>query len=295
MPNHVTNIVTYEGDRKQIAEMLEAIKNDELGIGTVDFQKIIPMPDDIYTGNLGPKEREIYGDKNWYDWRRANWGTKWGAYGYEEDFDYSQTDSLWFQTAWSAPHPILQKLTEMFPEIEFKHQWADEDIGYNCGQHRYHGGERTDEFYPESEFDRIRFAAEVLEVDPQEYGLFLNETNTAFIQVPDEDFELIEVAGQTALFTDNRYNDETVPMGLHCYQLRHSDYGANFISLERRVGVNFGGTVITKECIDLGREQCIEFDEETEPNFLGERCQMEDFIAGNYGQEEEMEMEVNPV
>ena len=86
-----------------------------------------------------------------------------------------------------------------------------------------------------------------------------------------------------------------VPMGLHCYQLRHSDYGANFISLERRVGVNFGGTVITKECIDLGREQCIEFDEESEPNFLGERCQMEDFIVGDYGQEEEMEMEVNPV
>ena len=292
MPNHVTNIITYEGDRKQIAEMLEAIKNNELGIGTVDFQKIIPMPDDIYTGDLGPKERELYGEKNWYDWRRANWGTKWNCYGYEEGIDYSQTDSLWFQTAWSAPHPILQKLTEMFPEIEFKHQWADEDIGYNCGQHRYFGGERTDEFYPESEFDRIRFAAEVLEVDPQEYGLFLNETNTAFIQLPDEDFELIEVAGQTALFTENRYVDETVPMGLHCYQLRHSDYGANFISLERRVGVNFGGTVITKECIDLGREQCIEFDEESEPNFLGERCQMEDFIAGDYGQEEEMGLEV---
>ena len=37
MPNHVTNIVTSEGDRKQIAEMLEAIKNDELGISTVEF------------------------------------------------------------------------------------------------------------------------------------------------------------------------------------------------------------------------------------------------------------------
>ena len=220
MPNHVTNIITYEGDRKQIAEMLEAIKNNEFGIGTVDFQKIIPMPDDIYTGDLGPKERELYGEKNWYDWSRANWGTKWNCYGYEEGIDYSQTDSLWFQTAWSAPHPILQKLTEMFPEIKFKHQWADEDIGYNC---RYHGGECTDEFYPESEFDRIRFAAEVLEVDTQEYGLFLNESNTAFIQLPDEDFELIEVAGQTALFTENRYVDETVPMGLHCYQLRHSD------------------------------------------------------------------------
>lgn len=295
MPNHVTNIITYEGDRKQITEMLEAIKKDELGIGTVDFNKVVPMPDDIYRGDLGPKERELYGDKNWYDWCRANWGTKWNAYGYDKDFDYSQTDSLWFQTAWSAPHPILQKLSEMFPEIELRHQWADEDIGYNCGQHRYFGGERTDEYYPESEFDRIRFAAEVIEVDPEEYGLFLNETNTAFIQLPDEDFELIEIAGQTALFSENRYNDEKVPMGLHCYQLRHSDDGANFISLEHRVAVNYGGTVIAKECINLGREQCIEFDEESEPNFLGEICQMDDFIVGDYGQEEEMEMEVNPV
>lgn len=295
MPNHVTNIVTYEGDRKQIAEMLEAIKKDDLGIGTVDFNKIIPLPDDIYRGDLGPKERELYGDKNWYDWCRANWGTKWNAYGYDKDFDYSQTDSLWFQTAWSAPHSILQKLSDMFPEIEFRHQWADEDIGYNCGQHRYFGGERTDEYYPESDLDRIRFAAEVLEVDPQEYGLFLNASETDFIMLPDEDFELIEIAGQTALFTENRYIDAEVPMGLHCYQLRHSDDGERFASLERRVAVNFGGTVITKECIDLGRAQCIEFDEETEPNFLGERCLMEDFIAGDYGQEEEIGMEVNPV
>ena len=295
MPNHVTNIVTYEGDRMQIAEMLEAIKDDTLGIGTVDFEKIIPMPDDIYRGNLGKKEKELYGDKNWYDWRKANWGTKWNCYGYDAGYDYSQTDSLWFQTAWSAPHPILQKLSEMFPEIEFKHRWADEDIGYNCGQHRYFGGERTEEYYPESEFDRIRFAAEVFEAEPQEYGLFLNATENSFITLPDEDFELIEVAGQTALFTENRYTDEKVPIGLHCYQLRHSADGEYFVSLENRVAVNFGGTVITKEPIDLGKVECIEFDEETSPNFLGESCQMEEFIAGDYGQKEEMEMEVNPV
>ena len=81
-------------------------------------------------------------------------------------------------------------------------------------------------------------------------------------------------------------------MGLHCYQLRHSDYGEHFASLEHKVAVNFGGTVITKECIDFGREQSIEFDEESEPNFLGERCQMDDFIVGDYGQEEEMGLEV---
>jgi len=67
MPNHITNLIKLDGDRKQIAEMLERIKNDELGIGTVSFEKIIPMPEDIYRGNVGPKERELYGDRNWYD------------------------------------------------------------------------------------------------------------------------------------------------------------------------------------------------------------------------------------
>ena len=292
MPNHVTNIITYEGDRKQIAEMLEAIKNDEFGIGTLDFNKIIPMPADIFRGPLGEKEMKQYGKNNWYDWSLGNWGTKWNAYGYDKCMDYSQNNRLWFQTAWSAPHVILQRLSEMYPEIEFKHRWADEDIGRNCGKHNYFGGERTEEYYPESEFDRIRFAAEVLEVDTEDYGLFLNASNTGFIYLPEEEFEVIEVAGQIALFTENRYIDAEIPMGLHCYQLRHSDYGANFVSLEHRVGVNFGGTVITKECIDLGREQCLTFDEESSPNFLSERCQMEAFMIDDFGQEEIMEMEV---
>lgn len=62
------------------------------------------------------------------EWSVANWGTKWNAYGYDEYTDYSGCDELTFKTAWSVPHPILKKLSELFPNISFKHQWADEDI-----------------------------------------------------------------------------------------------------------------------------------------------------------------------
>ena len=44
MPNHVENIITLKGDEKKIREMLEAIKNDDYGLRTVDYNKIIPMP-----------------------------------------------------------------------------------------------------------------------------------------------------------------------------------------------------------------------------------------------------------
>ncbi|MGM9611762.1 MAG: hypothetical protein ACI3ZE_09090 [Candidatus Woodwardiibium sp.] len=47
MPNHVENIITLRGNAQEIRRMLEQIKSDELGVGTVDFNKIIPMPESL--------------------------------------------------------------------------------------------------------------------------------------------------------------------------------------------------------------------------------------------------------
>ena len=44
MPNHVINILSFEGDKTKIRQMLEVIKDDEYGLHSVDFNKIIPMP-----------------------------------------------------------------------------------------------------------------------------------------------------------------------------------------------------------------------------------------------------------
>ena len=77
--------------------------------------------------------------------------TKWNAYALDT-YETEVTDNsptLSFQTAWSAPHPILAKLAEMYPEVSFEHTWADEDIGQNCGQATYANGECTGRFYPE--------------------------------------------------------------------------------------------------------------------------------------------------
>ena len=81
MPNHVENHLTFDCSEERLKEILQAIGRDEdsaldgqYGIGTFDFNKVIPMPDDIYRGDLGPKEQKIYGKKNWYDWSCWNWG-----------------------------------------------------------------------------------------------------------------------------------------------------------------------------------------------------------------------------
>lgn len=58
--------------------MFEAIKNDEIGLGSIDFNKVIPMPEHIFRDMA---EREKYGKDNWYNWSIAHWGTIWNSYG----------------------------------------------------------------------------------------------------------------------------------------------------------------------------------------------------------------------
>lgn len=74
---------------------------------SVTFNKLIPMPDNIFRGDLGKKEMELYGKNNWYDWSRAHWGTKWDACHVQVT-----PECVMFSTAWCPPFPWLEKLAE---------------------------------------------------------------------------------------------------------------------------------------------------------------------------------------
>jgi hypothetical protein len=203
VPNHVTNIIEIKGDTARVKALFEAIKNDEYGLGSIDFNKLIPMPPEldieegsrtdrglkayrdfieVYTFNgkkedfdllnipekseqaflrvhpevdqteweLGRqafKNQQKYGTPTWYKWRIRNWGTKWNAYGYEGGVQFDGK-SLRFLTAWAPPTPIVAKLAQTYPDLDFTHQWVDEDIGYNCGEVEYHNGAPDGEFFP---------------------------------------------------------------------------------------------------------------------------------------------------
>ena len=127
MPNHIANRIEFYGEQENINKVLELIKGEEAAI---DFNKIVPMPDNIFRGNLGQQERELYGTNNWYDWSCANWGTKWNAYDI-----YCDANVIEFNTAWSCPLPVLDKLAEICYEygVSFTGKWADEDMGSNVG------------------------------------------------------------------------------------------------------------------------------------------------------------------
>ena len=119
MPNWVTNVIHALNDDVDF----EKFTDEE---GKFDFEKIIPMPDDIFRGDLGREEREKYGEKNWYDWSIKHWGTKWNA-----SESNVQGNTVYFETAWSCPLAVLRELGKKVGGILVF--YADEDTGSNCG------------------------------------------------------------------------------------------------------------------------------------------------------------------
>lgn len=170
MPNHVVNKLYFKCKNKtELNKILEEIKGDDGR--AIDFEKIVPMPDYIFRGNLGTAERELYGENNWYDWSCENWGTKWNAYQI-----YEMDNGVEFCTAWSAPFPVIQKLSEMFPKVKITHYFADENIGFNCGKFTYIGGEvHDDSDFEEGTKESAKFACDMWGDDYEEYEQYFKE------------------------------------------------------------------------------------------------------------------------
>ena len=105
----------------------------------------------------------------------------------------------------------------------------------------------------------------------------------------DEKLDVIEVLDRRALFSNGRLMPEQIPEGLYAYDLRHSDDGDRFCSIEPKVGVNHGGTVLMRDILDFGESGYIPLDEDTEPNFLGDEMTPSEF-AEEEVQDETLQM-----
>lgn len=202
MPNHISNILTIEGD----STLVQQIKADIISIDAegytrhIDFDKILPRPQslDIVSGsstengiailkyregdaskinqimsykwaiefaspedlinylleqgtaNLEEAQKaldneRLYGHRDWYSWSNANWGTKWNAY----DSEQREDDSIYFETAWSTPYPVMLALSAKYPEALITVRFADEDFGQNVGEYILRNGDVVEENIPE--------------------------------------------------------------------------------------------------------------------------------------------------
>lgn len=343
MPNHVTNIIKLSGDDKRIAQMLDEVKSDDLGIGTLDFNKVIPMPEslniqsgsmtdrglkaykgfiEVYTlcgtrnmdkileipeeieaaflkirTDISPEEfalgkqafqnEQKYGATDWYHWCVNNWGTKWNSYGYDgyDNSNAPEIHALSFNTAWSAPHKVLEALTQKYPDIEFTHEWADEDFGHNCGRAIYFGGDRTELYFPETQKEAYEFAASVMDCEVADYDLILNASGTDYISIWATDYTPSKYMGKPALYTIDKLTAKDVPQGLYHYPLQLSENGEHFILNKSFVEeYKHGGTIILKEPVDFGDGESIPIKSREEFAIYNsaEKVSFDEFINDTY-------------
>jgi len=123
MPNWTENNVLFVGKKKQLKTLKTMLKSKD---NDFDFNNIVPMPKNIFRGNLGREEEEKYGDNNWYRWSIDNWGTKWNSVDTRVE-ENGSTLSYNFMTAWDCPREIVNALMRMRKTI-----LKDISINWDC-------------------------------------------------------------------------------------------------------------------------------------------------------------------
>jgi hypothetical protein len=71
---------------------------------------------------------------DWYTWNIHHWGTKWNAFDGEVFYlithDGHSIMEFTFDTAWSVPEPIWNKLPGLFPDVVFKTIFFEESWSF---------------------------------------------------------------------------------------------------------------------------------------------------------------------
>lgn len=107
-----------------------------------------------------------YGCRSWYDFCVTYWGTKWNAC----DVDISSDENtIFFNTAWSPPLPVILALSEKVPNIPIEIDFADsDDFGGFAGKITFMNGKIVSETCPSTSAETLELAAEILSVDLSE-------------------------------------------------------------------------------------------------------------------------------
>ena len=122
MPNWCQNEVTILGEEGGAKEEIKHFLETCFEEGEINFEKIIPYPESAPSREDQPEdfmERLKHPFAKWYndfgyDWCVESWGTKWGASAQQNDLGDEEL-YLNFNTAWSPPQGIHDKIKEMLP------------------------------------------------------------------------------------------------------------------------------------------------------------------------------------
>ena len=145
MPNNITNQITFGSDSAALAvfqRMLRDMRMEGQPLGSIDFNKLLPMP---------------------------------------KELDMEDSDTMEFFTAWDSVPKIMTLLSKRYPEQTITYRWADENIGYNVGEMTLKGGEVIDINVPEDgSREAYEMAAEIMGVDLSDFNLCLTGDGTSY-------------------------------------------------------------------------------------------------------------------
>lgn len=143
MPNHVTNKLTVrKGSVKVLSTLYDATFKYNGVVENFPFRpdkKLYDILTHFSFNKIKPQPKQG-DDWDWYDWNSDNWDTKWDAYVLDNLDEWANDDETVnlvasfgeFQTAWSPPVSVIQKLQKMFPDYSFALDYIDEQFLF-CG------------------------------------------------------------------------------------------------------------------------------------------------------------------
>ena len=125
MPNHTTVKLTVEGNGA------EKFIDNARGKQPLEFESLYPTPSELLQDNVRSDRVKHTQSKvhfpDWYEWRILNWGTKWDCYDHHGDWSDNQ---ITFFTAWSPPTALFLHVSNDYPDVRFKLEFADEGAGF---------------------------------------------------------------------------------------------------------------------------------------------------------------------
>ena len=138
MPNWCYNDMAVTGSSKEINKLENFL---DRGNTPFDFNLFIPYPENFAILDAQRAELEDQGipwsqlpkdgfNSGGYEWCLKNWGTKWNASNCEKERTSDTTMSFWFETANSAPDPVIKRMSELFPSLTFELNYEVEGYGY---------------------------------------------------------------------------------------------------------------------------------------------------------------------
>jgi len=131
MPNHCFNDISITGPSSELEKFWEGLSKykGEYSI----LRSYVPMPEEL-------ENTRAYSEPvNWLSWAMENWGSKWGDYDVDINFDETEISGL-YCSAWGPCNEGILNVSALFPDLTFRVDYREDGVGF-IGRQVCHNGE----------------------------------------------------------------------------------------------------------------------------------------------------------